>query len=193
VVVEPEPGQWDDMPARGHRRARRRRGGSGPGALITRVDLIIVDDIEMLAVDENAAEGSYRLVDACYETRALAVLSNIYPAGINELTATTLATATVNRLLHHADISVTAGQSFRLAQSSNAGVTPLPASNAGVTPLPASNAGVTPLPASNARAQEGNAETPGQQRRLNLPSRHAPAGDTGRRVLRQPAIRDSSS
>jgi DNA replication protein DnaC len=32
---------------------------------ITRLDLIIVDDIGMLAVGEDAAEGFYRLVDAC--------------------------------------------------------------------------------------------------------------------------------
>ena len=39
----------------------------------------------------------------------------------------TLATATVDRLLHHAHICVTEGQSFRLAQATTGkGVTPLP-------------------------------------------------------------------
>ena len=47
---------------------------------ITRVDLIVVDDIGMLPVGEDAAEGFYRLVDACYETRSLAVSSNLHPA-----------------------------------------------------------------------------------------------------------------
>jgi len=94
---------------------------------ITRVDLIIVDDIGMLAVGDDAAEGFYRLVDACYETRALAVSSNLHPAGFDELMPKTLATATVDRLLHHAHICVTEGQSFRLAQATTGkGVTPLP-------------------------------------------------------------------
>ena len=94
---------------------------------ITRLDLIIVDDIGMLAVGEDAAEGFYRLVDACYEKRSLAVSSNLHPAGFDELMPKTLATATVDRLLHHAHICVTEGQSFRLAQATTGkGVTPLP-------------------------------------------------------------------
>jgi DNA replication protein DnaC len=93
---------------------------------ITRVDLIIVDDIGMLPVGEDAAEGFYRLVDACYETRSLAVSSNLHPAGFDEIMPKTLATATVDRLLHHAHICVTDGQSFRLAQATaGKGVTPL--------------------------------------------------------------------
>jgi DNA replication protein DnaC len=93
---------------------------------ITRVDLIIVDDIGMLAVGEDAAEGFYRLVDACYETRSLAVSSNLHPAGFDEIMPKTLATATVDRLLHHAHVCVTNGESFRLAQATTGkGVTPL--------------------------------------------------------------------
>jgi DNA replication protein DnaC len=84
---------------------------------IARLDLIIVHDIGMLAVGEDAAEGFYRLVDACYEKCSLAVSSNLHPAGFEELMPKTLATATVDRLLHHAHICVTDGQSFRLAQA----------------------------------------------------------------------------
>jgi DNA replication protein DnaC len=94
---------------------------------ITRVDLIMVDDIGMLAVGEDAAEGLYRLVDACYEKRSLAVSSNLHPAGFDEIMPKTLATATVDRLLHHAHICVTDGQSYRLAQATTGkGVMPLP-------------------------------------------------------------------
>jgi hypothetical protein len=39
----------------------------------------------MLPVGEDAAEGFYRVVDACYETRSLAVSSNLHPAGFDEL------------------------------------------------------------------------------------------------------------
>lgn len=94
---------------------------------ITRVDLIVVDDIGMLPVGEDAAEGFYRLVDACYEKRSLAVSSNLHPAGFDEIMPKTLATATVDRLLHHAHVCVTDGQSFRLAQATaGKGVMPLP-------------------------------------------------------------------
>jgi DNA replication protein DnaC len=40
---------------------------------LIRTDLIIVDDIGLLPVSPDAAEGFYRLVDAAYERRALAV------------------------------------------------------------------------------------------------------------------------
>jgi DNA replication protein DnaC len=71
----------------------------------------------MLPVGEDAAEGFYRFVDACYEKRSLAVSSTCTPPGFDEIMPKTLATASVDRLLHHAHICVTDGQSFRLAQS----------------------------------------------------------------------------
>jgi len=84
---------------------------------ITRSDLIIVDDIGLLNVSPDAAEGFYRLVDAAYERRSLAVSSNLHPSGFDEIMPKTLATATVDRLLHHAHIVVTQGDSYRLTQA----------------------------------------------------------------------------
>lgn len=49
-------------------------------ARITRTDLIIVDDIGLLPISPEAAEGFYRLVDAAYERRSLAVSSNLHSA-----------------------------------------------------------------------------------------------------------------
>jgi DNA replication protein DnaC len=71
---------------------------------ITRVALVIVDDIRLLPVGEDAAEGLYRLVDACHEEPSLAVSSNLHPAGFDKIMSKTLATATVDRLLHDAHI-----------------------------------------------------------------------------------------
>ena len=71
-------------------------------ARITRTDLVIVDDIGLLPVSADAAEGFYRLVDAAYERKSLAVSSNLHPSGFDEIMPKTLATATVDRLLHHA-------------------------------------------------------------------------------------------
>jgi DNA replication protein DnaC len=95
-------------------------------ARVIRTDLIIVDDIGLLPVSPDAAEGFYRLVDAAYERRAMAVSSNLHPSGFDEIMPKTLATATVDRLLHHAHVVVTQGDSFRLAQAtSGQGVRPL--------------------------------------------------------------------
>ncbi len=55
---------------------------------ITRADLIVVDDIGMLPVGPDAAEGFYRLVDAAYEKRSLAVSSNLHPAKGHRFAAT---------------------------------------------------------------------------------------------------------
>ena len=95
-------------------------------ARILRADLVVVDDIGLLPVSHDAAEGLYRLVDAAYEKRSVAVSSNLHPAGFDELMPKTLATATVDRLLHHAHVCQTSGDSVRLTQAlAGQGVSPL--------------------------------------------------------------------
>jgi IstB-like ATP binding protein len=46
-------------------------------------------------------------LDAAYERRSVAVTSNIHPSGFDQIMPKTLATATVDRLLHHAHLVVT--------------------------------------------------------------------------------------
>ena len=95
-------------------------------ARVLRADLVVIDDIGLLPVAQDAAEGLYRLVDAAYEKRSVAVSSNLHPAAFDELMPKTLATATVDRLLHHAHICQTTGESVRLSQAlAGAGVVPL--------------------------------------------------------------------
>jgi DNA replication protein DnaC len=84
---------------------------------ILRADLIEVDDIGLLSVGAAAAKGLYRLVDAAYEKRSIALSSNLHPAGFDELMPKTMATATVDRLLHHAHVCQTSGESVRLTQA----------------------------------------------------------------------------
>jgi DNA replication protein DnaC len=86
-------------------------------ARICRQDLIVVDDIGMLPVGQDAAEAFYRIVDAAYERRSIAVTSNIHPSGFDTIMPKTLATATVDRLLHHAHLITTQGDSHRLQQA----------------------------------------------------------------------------
>ena len=95
-------------------------------ARITRAELIVVDDIGMLPSGQAAAEAFYRLVDATYERRSLAVTSNIHPAGFDTIMPKTLATAAVDRLLHHAHVIITEGTSLRLTDATTGrGVVPL--------------------------------------------------------------------
>jgi DNA replication protein DnaC len=96
------------------------------GRLI-RSDLILIDDVGLLPVSPEAAEALFRVVDAAYEKRSIAISSNVHPSGFDELMPTTVATATVDRLLHHAHVIITEGKdSYRLAQATaGEGVTPL--------------------------------------------------------------------
>ncbi len=108
---------------------RRHRADDTIAKAITRTlraDVIMIDDIGLLPVSGDAAEGLYRLVDAAYEKRSIAVSSNIHPSGFDELMPKTLATATVDRLLHHAHVCQTSGDSVRLTQAlAGKGVNPL--------------------------------------------------------------------
>ena len=93
---------------------------------IMRADLICIDDIGLLPVWTDTAEALYRVVDAAYEKRSIALSSNLHPAGFDELMPKTIANATVDRLLHHAHVVVTAGDSIRLTQATRGkGVRPL--------------------------------------------------------------------
>ena len=69
----------------------------------------------MLPAGQEAAEAFYRLVDAAYERRSIAVTSNLHPSGFDTIMPKTLATATVDRLLHHAHVVLTDGASLRLS------------------------------------------------------------------------------
>lgn len=95
-------------------------------ARICRSDLIVVDDIGMLPAGADAAEAFYRLIDAAYERRSVAVSSNLHPSGFDTFMPKTLATATVDRLMHHAHVVATEGSSLRLAEATaGKGVVPL--------------------------------------------------------------------
>jgi DNA replication protein DnaC len=95
-------------------------------ARICSADLIVIDDIGMLPAGQEAAEAFYRVVDAAYERRSVAVTSNIHPSGFDSIMPKTLATASVDRLLHHAHLIITKGDSHRLAEAlAGRGVTPL--------------------------------------------------------------------
>lgn len=78
-------------------------------------------------VATDAVEGLYRLVDAAYEKRSVAISSNLHLSGFDELMPKTLATTTVDRLLHHAHVCQTSGWRQRAPHPSTRrpGVSPL--------------------------------------------------------------------
>lgn len=95
-------------------------------ARICRSELIVIDDIGQLPAGQDAAEAFYRVVDAAYERRSVAVTSNLHPSGFDTIMPKGLATATVDRLLHHAHVVITEGSSLRLAEAlAGKGVVPL--------------------------------------------------------------------
>jgi DNA replication protein DnaC len=87
----------------------------------------VIDGVGLLPVSADAAEALFRVIDAAYEQRSIAISSNVHPSGFDELMPNSIATATVNRLLHHAHVLITERQdSYRLAQATaGKGVKPL--------------------------------------------------------------------
>ncbi|MEU8310272.1 ATP-binding protein [Actinomadura sp. NPDC048955] len=73
--------------------------------------MTIIDDIGLLPVSRDAAEGFHC---PAYGRRALAVNSNLTPRASRRACPGPLATATNDRLMHHAHIGVTRGDSFRI-------------------------------------------------------------------------------
>ncbi|QBI20236.1 ATP-binding protein [Egibacter rhizosphaerae] len=91
-----------------------------------KADLVVIDDIGLLPVPTEAAEALFRVIDAAYERRSIAISSNVHPGGFDELLPATIATAAVDRFMHHAHIVMTEGDSYRFAQARDGkGLTPL--------------------------------------------------------------------
>ena len=67
------------------------------------------------------------MVDAAYERRSVAVTSNLHPSGFDTIMPKSIATAAVDRLLHHAHLVSTEGQSsVRLEEAlAGRGIVPL--------------------------------------------------------------------
>ena len=52
---------------------------------LIRADLVVVDDVGLLPVSADAAEALFRVIDAAYEKRSIAISSNVDPSGFDEL------------------------------------------------------------------------------------------------------------
>lgn len=138
---------WFSLEALGVLIGRHRADGCTRRAIrkILLADVIVRNDMGLLPVSAETAEALYRVVDAAYEKRSIALSSNLHPAGFDELMDKTIANATVDRLLHHAHVVLTAGDSIRLTQATTGkgGARPWPTGPYGQNtwPPPGSSAG----------------------------------------------------
>jgi DNA replication protein DnaC len=83
-----------------------------------RVDLLCIDEVGYLAYDANAADLLYEVVNRRYETGSIVMTSNRAFKQWNEVfpNATSIGTM-LDRLLHHADVVLIEGQSYRRRES----------------------------------------------------------------------------
>jgi DNA replication protein DnaC len=85
---------------------------------ILRADLILIDEIGFAPMDATGAELFFRLVAAAYERRSLGIGSHWpFEQWGKFLPEHTTAVSLLDRLLHHATIVVTDGESHRMRQA----------------------------------------------------------------------------
>jgi DNA replication protein DnaC len=85
---------------------------------LLRNDLIIVDEVGFVPLDDTGTQLLFRFVAAAYERRALGVASHWpFEQWGRFLPEHVTATSLLDRLLHHASVVVTEGESFRMREA----------------------------------------------------------------------------
>jgi DNA replication protein DnaC len=85
---------------------------------LLRNDLILIDEVGFAPLDDTGAQLLFRLVSAAYERRALGVASHWpFDQWGRFLPEHTTAVSLLDRLLHHANVVVTDGDSYRMRQA----------------------------------------------------------------------------
>jgi DNA replication protein DnaC len=84
----------------------------------TRTSLLAIDEFAYLSYDDNAADLLYEVVNKRYEKNSIIITTNRPFKDWNQVfpNATSIATL-LDRLTHHADVSVIEGSSYRLHES----------------------------------------------------------------------------
>ena len=83
-------------------------------AKIARCDLLIIDDFGLRPITEHGADDLYEIIHARYERGSMIITSNRSPAEWPELFGNALlASAALDRLTHHARITIITGESYR--------------------------------------------------------------------------------
>jgi DNA replication protein DnaC len=85
---------------------------------LLRHDLVIVDEVGFAPLDDTGTQLLFRLVAAAYERRALGIASHWpFEQWGRFLPEHVTATSLLDRLLHHATVVVTDGESFRMREA----------------------------------------------------------------------------
>ena len=93
---------------------------------LLRNDLIIIDEVGFAPLDDTGAQLLFRFVAAAYERRALGIASHWpFESWGRFLPEHTTAVSMLDRLLHHANVVVTEGDSYRMREARTKGGTRL--------------------------------------------------------------------
>jgi len=93
-----------------------------------RPHVLIVDEVGYMQLNRSSAELFFRLVCARYETGSIILTSNKYFSDWGELMSdTVVATALLDRLLHHAHVVNIRGDTYRLKDRLKSGIQTVPA------------------------------------------------------------------
>jgi DNA replication protein DnaC len=85
---------------------------------ILKADVILIDEIGFAPLDDNGAQLLFRLVAAAYERRSLGIGSHWpFEEWGRFLPEHTTAVSLLDRLLHHAVLVATQGESYRMKQA----------------------------------------------------------------------------
>ena len=93
---------------------------------LLRCDLIICDELGFAPLDDTGAQLLFRVVAAAYERRSLGIASHWpFESWGRFLPEHTTAVSLLDRLLHHANVVITEGSSYRMRQARAKGGTTL--------------------------------------------------------------------
>jgi DNA replication protein DnaC len=85
---------------------------------LLRNDLLLVDEVGFAPLDDTGAQLLFRFVSAAYERRSLGIASHWpFDQWGRFLPEHTTAVSLLDRLLHHASVVITAGDSYRMRQA----------------------------------------------------------------------------
>jgi DNA replication protein DnaC len=92
---------------------------------LLRADLVILDEIGFAPLDDTGTQLLFRLVAAAYERRSLAIASHWpFEQWGRFLPEHTTAASILDRLLHHATVVITDGDSYRMKHRNKGGDRP---------------------------------------------------------------------
>ena len=94
---------------------------------LLRVDLIILDELGFAPLDDTGTQLLFRLVAGAYERRSLAIASHWpFEQWGRFLPEQTTAVSILDRLLHHATVVITDGESYRMKDAQHRKENPQP-------------------------------------------------------------------